>query len=118
MQKLDNAMCNLYDNYGDLYFLTLRRPSYQMQQNIVTKITFTVYTDLDDAAFQRELKTALATVNNNMSEFQKIVVLFDYVAAKCTYDKTTEHCRDMYGTLVEGRAKCQGYAHTYKYLCD
>ena len=40
-----------------------------------------------------------------------------YLAFNTVYDKTFENCGDLYGALVNGRAKCDGYASAFQFLC-
>ncbi|MCH5248914.1 MAG: BspA family leucine-rich repeat surface protein [Lachnospiraceae bacterium] len=75
--------------------------------------------------FEKETKTALSFVDNQMSDLQKAIILHDYLAVNCAYDYDNYlngHIPDAsynaYGVLVEGKAVCQGYALAYKYLLN
>lgn len=75
---------------------------------------------------RKELDTAieniLSEVPKRLSEFDRELYIHDVIADKCVYDKTTKVYEDdkaafsMYGTLVNGKAVCEGYAKTTEYL--
>jgi len=116
MNKVIGYLLN--GKYADLYFLKPVGAHFYRLNNTVTEVVFPCYEEMNETVFQNAAQKALATVNDNMSDFQKIVVLHDYLVKICKYDKTTEHCVSVYGALVEGKAKCQGYAEAYRYLME
>lgn len=76
----------------------------------------------NDPAFIKAVNTALSNVNDSMSDFQKAVVLHDWIALHCVYkfgdDSAADHTRCAYGPLVDGYAVCAGYADAYQYLLN
>lgn len=51
-----------------------------------------------------------------MTEYQKELFVHDAIINGCEYDNQSEHTGSIYGTLVLGRARCQGYANTMNYV--
>lgn len=49
---------------------------------------------------------------------EKVKYLHDELCRRVTYDKSSYDCGTSYGALVNGRAKCIGYAESYELLCD
>lgn len=70
---------------------------------------------------ESELKKMIAggKITADMTDEQKASVIYDYVCAKCEYDKagTAEHRFLGYGALIEGKAVCQGYVALYNAMC-
>ncbi len=57
--------------------------------------------------------------NQRMTEYQKELVLHDYLVENCTYsfgDKSNDNEYRAYGALIEGRAVCNGYAEAMALL--
>lgn len=50
------------------------------------------------------------------SDYEKELYLHDAVVNGCTYQLDTPHAGTVYGTLILGEARCQGYANTMTYL--
>ncbi|MBR5515065.1 MAG: hypothetical protein IKU52_02540 [Clostridia bacterium] len=68
--------------------------------------------------FDAEINNALQLVNPSMTEFEKEVVLSDYITDKCTYTAISNDLLEStaYGALVKGEAVCDGYAYAAKEL--
>ena len=49
---------------------------------------------------------------------QKLDVMHRYLCELIEYDETAPHAHEPYGALIEGRAVCEGYARSLKWLCD
>ena len=50
---------------------------------------------------------------------KKEQIIHDYIVDKCTYvDIAGGECSSVYGCLVNGKASCEGYAKSMKYLLD
>ncbi|MCQ2408830.1 MAG: hypothetical protein MJ065_09945 [Oscillospiraceae bacterium] len=58
----------------------------------------------------------LAEANDASSEFQRLRKIHDGIAACCEYSDG-EYQDEAYGCLVEGKAKCEGYAKAFLYVC-
>ena len=62
--------------------------------------------------------STLQKQTSGMSDYDKELYVYDYVAGSTVYDDTTDFCDSVYGALIEGRAKCVGISEAFKYLCD
>lgn len=80
-----------------------------------------------DAAILSAAEEALAIVPQEASDYERELLLHDWLLDHCTYDDTAhaprtpagrEHSRDPYGPLVEGTGICLGYATTFQLLMD
>lgn len=49
---------------------------------------------------------------------QKLDVMHRYLCELIEYDETAAYAHEPYGALIEGRAVCEGYARSLKWLCD
>jgi len=48
---------------------------------------------------------------------EKLQSIQQNLAFNIVYDKTTENCGSMYGAIVEGKAKCDGYSQAFQFIC-
>lgn len=51
-----------------------------------------------------------------MTDYEKELYVHDQLIAGCSYDNTSPHSGTLYGALVLGRARCQGYANAMTYV--
>ncbi len=49
------------------------------------------------------------------TDAKRLQCVQQYLAFNIVYDKTTENCGDLYGALVNGRAKCDGYSAAFQF---
>ena len=77
------------------------------------------------SSLEEATKKALAVVKPEMSDLEKALVLHDYIALNTEYDyqgylngNLPNSAFTIEGTLVEGKAVCQGYALAYQYLLN
>lgn len=124
-EALAAILSGVLNEYPDLYFVGQMYSLSVNSEKIVTSLKLTYADDLDDVAFQEEATAALASVSGIEDDLQKAVLLHDYLAVNCEYDK--ENCDkntipqvsySAYGVLVNRTAVCEGYALAYKYLLN
>lgn len=114
------------NDHPDLYFTRGGfQYSYNPSNNTVTLISPEYISDLDDAAFQSGLNSALASVDSGMTDLEKAIALHDYLAVNCEYDyenylsgSIPQTSFSAYGVLVNRTAVCQGYALAYMLLLN
>ncbi len=53
-----------------------------------------------------------------MSDYEKEEAAFTHIAKNCYYDEHADHAGSAYGSLVLGRAKCDGISGGFKWLCE
>lgn len=104
------------DTYG---FLPWNAYSYRYEYTIATGYvtSFTpVYRDeneYDTAQYEQKVAEIIHDViDPSMSDWQKALVIHDYLAVNCAYDESLTYYRG-YDLLVRGTAVCQGYAEAY-----
>ena len=59
----------------------------------------------------------LASVQG-MSGFDTELKAFDRIAQNCVYDKEADFSDSAYGSLILGKAKCDGISRGFKWLCE
>ena len=52
------------------------------------------------------------------ADHEKVKFFHDYIINNVTYDKHAQNCTNPRGALIEGKAKCYGYAETLNLLCN
>ncbi|MGI5894699.1 MAG: transglutaminase domain-containing protein [Candidatus Merdivicinus sp.] len=74
-----------------------------------------------DAA-QQEIDTAvnefLNTIPEDASDYQKVKLVFDFLVDSISYDVNSANSGNIYGALVEKKARCEGYARAAQYLLN
>ncbi len=72
---------------------------------------------MDDKA-KAAADKVLKGVNNTMTAFDREVYIHNYLVNNCRYDTSykAENAHNMYGSLVNGVAVCEGYAYAFQYL--
>ncbi|MCM1297479.1 MAG: InlB B-repeat-containing protein, partial [Muribaculaceae bacterium] len=124
VEALSNLVYGVLNVHPELYFVE-RRFSYSSNGSIITAVLLTYGNTYDDAAFQRNVATALSRVSDQMSDLEKAIILHDYLTVNCEYDYENLNAGTVptdsynaYGTLVKRIAVCHGYALAYKYLLN
>jgi len=97
-----------------------------------TSYTMYYYTDTGmvsefraDALDKVSIQSQKASLDSVVSGFtptgstyaDKVRSIHDWIILKTSYDKITENSGNVYGTLVEGKARCEGYSYTMNYIC-
>ncbi len=123
LEGTKNLIYGVLNEYPDLYYVK-REFSYSPGEYI-NAVILTYNDTYDDAAFQKGVSSALACVDNQMSDLEKAVVLHDYLTVNCEYDYENLNANTIpdasysaYGVFAERIAVCQGYALAYKYLLN
>lgn len=66
-----------------------------------------------------QAKQALSQLNTQgMTAAQAEKYLYDTLCSRITYDASSAHCANVYGALVEGRAKCDGISLAMKWAME
>lgn len=60
----------------------------------------------------------MENITDDMSEYDILKYFHDYLIRNCVSDTEDKYANTIYGTLVNGRALCEGYAKTFSYLCN
>ncbi len=62
----------------------------------------------------------LQNISSNDNDYNKALKVHDILVNSLKYDSsdTNKHTHDIYGSLIEQKAVCEGYAKSFKYLLD
>lgn len=69
------------------------------------------------ASYEKKVDKILSRLDDDMTTYSKIKIIHDSIANTALYDVDYKLSDTMYGTLVKGRGKCDGYAKTFAYIC-
>lgn len=69
------------------------------------------------ALYEKEADEILAKLDDDMTTYKKIKIIHDSIINSTVYDLESKFCDNIYGTLVKNKAKCDGYAKTFAYIC-
>ena len=112
------TVSNPYVNYiGGSYTISLNKKGY------VTSVNVQYSFNKEQAEKQRSeldarIDTILEGLNDDMSDYEKVKYLHDYIVTHCTYDDKAAQPYSAYGCLVQGRCVCEGYTKAMLALCD
>lgn len=67
--------------------------------------------------YDKKAKNILSKLTDDMSDYKKIKTIHDYIIKNTEYDLDSKNNDNIYGTLVKNKAKCDGYARTFVYIC-
>lgn len=88
-----------------------------LPKNTSTGETF--YDESKLADYNTELMSAFKSVSVNLdTRYDFVKSVHDYLCDTVTYVNDNTSCHDVYGTLVNKEAVCQGYAETFKMFCN
>lgn len=65
----------------------------------------------------RQVTDRLLSETEGLSDYEKLLYFHDYLVRNCTFSLDDENYT-IYSALCRGYAQCEGYAFSFKYLCD
>lgn len=87
---------------------------YSYSSDLVTSVTLTyIMSEEEYLKSWLEIEEVISEVCNNVgskSAFEKEFYIYNWIIDKCSYSKNTKHSGSVYGALVEGKARCEGYS--------
>ncbi|MDE5859616.1 MAG: hypothetical protein K2H23_04430, partial [Oscillospiraceae bacterium] len=114
----------IYSDENSIYYIdkTMKYARNSKTQTIASAIIAYKYSNNEikrmQEAVEEEADKIIGQITINMTEYDIVKFFYDYLAENVKYDESSEHCRDIYGTLVNKNALCEGYAKAFSYLCD
>ena len=69
------------------------------------------------ASYEKKVNKILDRLDDDMTTYSKIKLIHDSIGNSAVYDIDYKLSDTIYGTLVKGRGKCDGYAKTFAYVC-
>lgn len=89
-----------------------------------TSVTFGLEYKYDKETYDKMVKEydkatdrILSKLRSGMSTYDKIKIIHDEIVNNAVYDLKAADCDNVYGALVDNKAKCDGYARTFTYVC-
>lgn len=89
-----------------------------------TSVTFGMTYENDKETYDKMVKEydkatnkILSKFTDGMSTYNKIKTIHDEIINNVVYDLKSSDNDNIYGTLVDNKAKCDGYARTFTYVC-
>lgn len=67
--------------------------------------------------YNEKTKAILDKLTDDMSAYKKIKTIHDSIIKDTVYDLDALNNDNIYGALVNNKAKCDGYAKTFAYIC-
>lgn len=126
-----------YDN-PDVFYLSPNKMYLNIQTTTIgSNVTYNVYIDngnennylINEFSSKEQVQNALNQIgqkkneilqNKTGNDYDDIKMVHDYIINNVEYDETIskDNIYNIYGTLINGEAVCEGYARSFKYLMD
>lgn len=113
------------NEHPDLYYVSGYSYSYGSTSGLLVHVKPKYLSGFDDNAFRIMVDDAMSEIEEDMSDLEKAITLHDFIVVNCEYDYQNylngtlpREVYTAYGTLVNRKAVCQGYALTYKLLLN
>jgi hypothetical protein len=93
-------------------------------------INFKYYSDNENAGetmtrmnleIEAKAEEIMSAITPDMTDYDKLKYFHDYLITNCATDDSGSndiYSATIYGTLIKGKALCEGYAKTFSYLCN
>lgn len=91
-----------------------------MQSTNAITVSQSIYASADTSStdiYTETVSDILSRVNNDWSDFEKVLYIHDYLTTHCEYDLTYSHY-SAYSAIVDKTAVCQGYSLAFKDLMN
>ncbi len=112
------TVSNPYVNYiGGSYTISLNKKGYVTAVNVDYSRT-KVQAQNEREELNKKIDEILKGIKDDMSQFDKVKYLHDYIVTNCTYDDKAQQPYSAYGCLVQGKCVCEGYSKAMLALCD
>ena len=126
-----------YDN-PEIFYLSPNKMYINIETTTVgNSVTYNVYINngnennyfIDEFTSQSQVESAISQIeqvrnqiiqNRSGNAYDDIKMVHDYLVENIEYDTSLSQSNiyNVYGALVKGRAVCEGYARSFKYLMD
>ncbi len=80
------------------------------------RYTFDSYKKMVES-YDKKVDKILAKLDDDMTTYSKIKIIHDSIINSAAYDVDYKLSDTVYGTLVKGKGKCDGYAKSFAYVC-
>lgn len=126
ISDVSDIVRGVLNNNPQYFYVKNYKYYYSQSSGNVISLEFTYYNSASELkiAYEANVYSLLAKVNDSWSDMEKVVFINDYIASHCAYDEAAlqnspaPHTYDAYGALVNGRAVCQGYAEAFQDLMN
>ena len=128
--KAHRAMCNDFPEYywmPSSYYITVNGTtvavSFKRNDTEDGYGYFAYEIEANRLDFDDAIDRAMSKVKKAESDFEKEVIIHDYLCKSVTYDSEFDRYGEgtvytAFGALVNGHAVCEGYARAFKLLCQ
>lgn len=137
-QSFQSALDAFFYDHPELFYLELTKITMFMKYTTIGPITtYTVSLVPENngnylnSYFFNEVKTdaaihkvedvrnsILKKVSTNDSDYEKVKIVHDSLVKMLEYESSRANIHNIYGSLVEKKAVCEGYAKAFKYILD
>lgn len=60
----------------------------------------------------------ISKFDDDTSVYSKVLYIHDYIVDNTVYDDTFNFSHSAYGSMIEGKSVCEGYARAFGYICS
>jgi hypothetical protein len=119
LDSMRRAVIYVRDLNPDLFYVDWSAYTYSEGDKGVTGICFD-FLDMDidacSAAFEQTVGEIVANANALPNLFERELYVHDYLVNNVVYSVSTDNSGSAYGALIDGCARCEGYARAFQLL--
>lgn len=123
VDNMKRIIIYLRDLNPELFYIDWTTYSYSTVNDgkDVVSLTFT-YINPSPSSQAKALESIVSTIvskaNSLSNSFERELYVHDYLVNNVTYTTATANCGSAYGALVEGKARCEGYARAFELIMN
>lgn len=119
-----DVVSNLVDIifYEDALAFNVKKVSYMISNK---KTEFEISYSFNQESAEKMMKKMDAVAKKVTSKFKedtstysKILYIHDYIIDNTVYDESLNSAHSAYGSMISGKAVCEGYARAFGYICS
>ena len=121
LDDADTAMFAFMSDHPEYFwFKDAYSMYYYPETGMATEVKLVTTLDTKKLDSMRESLSAIAGTfsPSGTSYVEKVRSIHDWLIKRISYDLTTENSGNVYGALVEGKVRCEGYSYALNYMCS
>ena len=118
-EELQDAIYYVKNYNPELFYVYWNKYSYSTMGGKVLSVTLDILSTAD--SYKEVIDKAdqiVAEANKKPNLFERELYIHDWMIKNIEYNISSQNSGDIYGALIEGKARCEGYARAFQYLMN
>lgn len=121
LEQLEKMVYILRWDFPELYYVGTTFSYSSTEEGVVSYTPQYVISEDDYAYMQSQVDGVVERIKEackGLSRYKTELYVHEYLVKNCTYDKVSKNAANLYGALVEQKAKCDGYSSSMMYILN